>query len=806
MPFPFLAPINPWVVDIMEQREANPTFASFKNPYAVLTSGALVVKETPAKTDAERKDLLLKILDPKKRPTTNIYKGCIISNNVNDINLSYSLNETPVGYDFDGNLITVRGEKGRKISTPIIETIDIDTDGANNTLKTARVGVRCFSLKQFEMFETFFLKPGMNVLIEWGDASLLKSALTGIKGSDPNSPQNQKRKYNTFKDGKENTIETYSSPEQALIPKNVNFDTWCSDFSQYYRSDTAAIGNYMSRLEKSLGTYDLVAGKVLDYSFSINEDSTYSVSLEISQGNQISLAIPHSGKKNSSNEKVQPADKEIRTFEQIKEMLIVDFNLDRTIFTALLTKKHPADKKWEDEFYNFLKINKQQKDTVASDTAYISLRFILKILMNYVLGSSNYDKDFFEFNLQLYQTQSGKELNIIPVTSHKNIMSSSEEVIFPTDELPILLAPPKPKEDVPVKEEDNKIKIGEKRLDGTINGYNFHTKEKLIIPNSKNTPVGQQTIEVKPDERIGDACNIFIKYEDVVKAWQTTYTRIDFLEKILGIINKNSYGLFTLIYGLQEINGKPTIVDVKCVGDASFVKSQNEKSIYRFKPGTPKSIVKQFSFNFEMSNLAAGRQIFNSGKLLSLAKSDKKNIESGKLDLPPQVYKAVDNSSLGNADGWWSINNVEYQKIVETFKIATERDAKGGANEEAPSKDTTTEAKDLSEVVINKSVNFLLKPTATSTIKLIFKDSKFINDAIHGGEYTEEEKKSTLSPIDISITIDGFSGFVPGQYFRIDGVPEIYNQIGVFQITNVKHAVSSDGWDTTIEASHRIIR
>ena len=23
MPFPFLAPINPWVVDIMEQREAN---------------------------------------------------------------------------------------------------------------------------------------------------------------------------------------------------------------------------------------------------------------------------------------------------------------------------------------------------------------------------------------------------------------------------------------------------------------------------------------------------------------------------------------------------------------------------------------------------------------------------------------------------------------------------------------------------------------------------------------------------------------------------------------------------------------
>jgi hypothetical protein len=64
--------------------------------------------------------------------------------------------------------------------------------------------------------------------------------------------------------------------------------------------------------------------------------------------------------------------------------------------------------------------------------------------------------------------------------------------------------------------------------------------------------------------------------------------------------------------------------------------------------------------------------------------------------------------------------------------------------------------------------------------------------------------KSTLSPIEITLVIDGINGFNCGEYFRLNGVPEIYNQIGVFQITNTKHSVAIDGWKTTLEASFRI--
>jgi len=805
MPFPFLAPLSPWITDIMNQRESSPLMTSFKSPWVVLTSAALVVKGS-ADTDIDkRRDELKKIID--EGGGKDAYKGCIIANNSHDLNLTYAPGKTPVGIDFTGKVITVDGESGRKVSTPIIESVDVDTDGANNTLKTAKINVRCFTLKQLEMFELFFMKPGMNILVEWGDTSLMKKALFAT--TEVNSPQNKKRVYNALKDGGLTPIKAFDSPFEALVPKTNDYDNFCESFSKYYRSDTTAIAEYLDRVQCSLGTYDLVAGKVLDYSFSINDDNTYSVSLEISQGNQVSLAIPHSKPKTNSQDKVKPLDKEYPSPDQIKQLIIADFNLDETLFFEKL-KNHPIEGgDWKNDWFNFLKINKQQSDTVVSDTAYVSLRFILQILMNYVVPEKNIDDQFFKFELPTYKNKAGKELKILPVTSNRYIISSSDKVIFPTDTLPRIYAPPKPKEGQEPKEGDNVIKIipNEKR-EGRINGYNFHSEETLIVPND---PMNQ-LITPEGDGKLGDALNIFIKYEDVVKAWNSTYTRIDFLEKMLNTINENGYGLFTLIYGNINDNSGGTIIDAKMTSSDNQVKKQNETDIYRFKPTTIKSNVKEFSFNFEMSNLVAGRQIFNSGKLLEDARKEQKNTEDGKLVMPASAYKSIDNSTMGNADGWYSINNVEYKRITANFKKAVAAAAAGKPQTDAPPKTSTTEATDFTQIASTKSINFYLdlKKTSVKDITvLIYKDADLIYNAINGILGPEggvpKTKKSTLSPIEVTIKIDGFSGFSPGQYFKIDGIPEIYNQTGVFQITNIKHNIVNEGWDTTIEAGFRIV-
>jgi hypothetical protein len=814
MGFPFLAPLSPWIVEVLKQREENTFDTAFRNPYAILTSAALVVRGT-AETDQNKRKEQLKALI--KTPPNSSYKGCIISNNSNDIGLSYQTGKTIIGIDFTGKPIEVEGETGRKISTPIIETIEIDTDGANNTLKTARISITCFSLKQLEMFELFFMKPGMNVLLEWGDSSLLKTQFNYDKLA--NVPQVQKRKFNKYKDGSLIDIKPFKKPEDALVQKTGDYDKWCENFSNYYRSDTTAIVEYLNRIEQSLGTYDLVAGKVLDYSFSIGDNGTYQVQLEVTQGNQVSLAIPQNPTKTGSKESTQILPNP-SPYDQIMELIATDFNLDKGSLKKMLDAPHPVKNgKWENDWFNFLKVNKEQKDTTASQTAYVSLRFVLKILMNYILVNGNVDDKFFTFNLPVYNKKAGdkglemdgdnpKQYNVLPVISNKFIMSSSDEVIFPSKELPTMVAPIQPKKNEPaLTDEQNVIKIGKTTLDGTINGYDFHiTDGTYAVPHVQ--PVNYIAPPDVNSDRIGDALNIFLKYESVVKLWKKNQTRIDFLEGILSMINSQSYGLFTLVYGLQAENSLPTIIDYK-IAPKEIQLQNDQQEIYRFKPTTIKSIVKNFSFNFEMSNLVAGRTLFNSNKAIAEAKENltpeqKKNTTTDELQLPPSAYKSIDNSTFANADGWYSINNVELKRIEATFLTAKKK-INSSVTTEENSTTATKEAQNLNDVINNKSVKFLDK--AGKNIKsLIYKDPTFIQDYIVQSHNQSENKKSTLSPIDVTIAIDGFSGFRCGQYFNVDGIPEIYNQIGVFQITNTKHNIEkSGGWTTTIEAGFRIV-
>ena len=814
MGFPFLAPLSPWITEVLKQREENTFDTAFRNPYAILTSAALVVKGTAETDPKKRKEQLDGLIN---KPPNDSYKGCIISNNANDIGLSYQTGKTIIGIDFTGKPIEVEGETGRKVSTPIIESIEIDTDGANNTLKTARINMVCFTLKQLEMFELFFMKPGMNVLLEWGDSSLLKTNFNREKLA--NVPQVQKRKFNKYKDGSLIEIKPFTKPEEALVQKTGDYDTWCRDFSKYYRSDTSAIVEYLNRIEQSLGTYDLVAGKVLDYNFSINDNGTYQIQLEITQGNQVSLAIPQNPTKQGSKEGTQIIPNPT-SYDQIIELIATDFNLDKESLVKMLSAPHPVKGgDWEKDWFNFLKVNKEQKQTTASSDAYVSLRFVLKILMNYILVNGNVDDKFFTFNLPVYNKKAGdtglemdgstpKQYNVLPVTSNKFIMSSSDEVIFPSKELPTIVAPIQPKKNEPaLTDEQNVIKIGKVPIDGTINGYNFHiTDGTYAVPNVE--PVNYITPSAEND-RIGDALNIFLKYSTVVKLWNKNQTRIDFLEGILNMVNSQSYGLFTLVYGLQTENSLPTIVDYKSA--SKEIQLQNgQQEIYRFKPTTIKSIVKSFSFNFEMSNLVAGRTLFNSNKAIAEAKEnlspeEKKNTVTDALQLPPSAYKSIDNSTFANADGWYSINNVELKRIEATFLTAKKK-INSTVTTEENSTTATKEAQNLSDVVNTKSTKFVLDKAGKNIQSLIYKDPTFIQDYIAQSQNQSETKKSTLSPIDVSITIDGFSGFRCGQYFNVDGIPEIYNQIGVFQITNTKHSVDKDGgWTTTIEAGFRIV-
>lgn len=806
--FPFLAPLSPWVTQVMQDREANPVSSMLqRQPFAILTSPALVVKGGPDvyTSDTNKRADAVKTLI--KKPSAEAYKGCIIASNINSTELSYSTGLTPVGIDFTGKVITVENETGRRVSTPIIESIDIDTDGANNTLKVAKVKVRCFTLKQLEMFELFFMKPGMNLIVEFGDSTLKYPNFNKVKAGE--SVTGKK----LYQNGQSKEVTAFKDIKDALIPK-VNYEDFCGvsgSFYKYFRSDSNGQQDYINRVESSLGSFDLVAGKVTDYNFSVEDNGTYNVDIEISQGNQLSLATAHSKPNKTSKTTVPPKSIEFTDFDAIKELIVSDFNLDSETFGKLLTANLPnhKDKKgWDLDLFNFLKINKEQQDTVASSDAYISLRFILKILMNYIVDT-NIDKEFFKLMIPTYEVD-GKNIEMIPVVSHKSIISSSDQILFPRNNIPTIIGPTPPKKKGSKTAVKNEEKLTISKIDGRIGKLlDFHIDTDITknITGEKSILIRSDLNDASSDDVLGNALNIFIKYETVVKNWRATYTRMDFLEKILSVVNSHGYGLYNLIFGIPNENGQPSVFDHRFAPQK--VITESEAQSYRFKPTTINSIVKEFSFNFEMTNLVAGRTIFNSGKFLALAKSEQTGSTLDQLNLPSAAYKSIDNSTFGNADGWYSINTVELKRIEENFTKAkeAEKEKKQVKTEDQKPEETTKEEQDLSAIIKSKSVNFLIDENDPNgkgrKVVLIYKDPTLIRNQITIKK--GDVNKPTVSPITVTITVDGFSGFRCGQYFNVDGIPEIYNKIGVFQITNTKHTIDKDGWKTTIEAEHRII-
>ena len=765
MPFPFLAPVKEWVVKVLKEREYSSTpkditspqtinnnFNSvLKMPWAVLTSGARVTQVSGLKgMDAEARGAKLAELYKNKDSNTKDFLGCIIRNDL-DGNAKYQKEESYIGVDFAGKKIKVDGESNRRISTPIIENIEIDTDGANNTLKIARVNLRCFSLKQFEMFELFFCRPGMNVLVEFGDNTL---------------------DTYRFKDKKPaNTYSNSAEVSSLLFPKN-DYQGFIDKFSSYYRFTNTSFKLFQQHVEKSLGSYDFVAGKVTDYNFGIEADGTYNVMVEISQGNQMSLAIPvNIG--NTTAAVGTAGTPKVPTFDQWIGQLVADLNISKDSLSA-------SEADWKNEFFNWDKVSDTKKDETASMERYISLRFILKKLMNYSLHETGYEKDTFKFEIPTYDVD-GSQKEYIPIRSHKNIISSNTEILYPNKEMVTFRAPIN---DSKVKEGDT-IQVSTKTINCSINGYSVN--EGLTIKDTNGNIINPKT----DDSCCGNALNIFINYKTLVQAWKSAYTRMDFLGAILDAMNKNSYGKFRLVRANHAEGVSASIIDYTGQTDVKI----NEE-IYRFNVNTINSNVIEFSFNFELSNLVAGRTVFNAQRFLVNALKDlkKEDKELDVIPLPDSVFQSFDNSMMSNADGFFSLNMIDLKALEANFTESAKKESVP-ADEEEPK---PNEAPNYTDIIDSKSIKFKFK----DGIKvLIFTDADTIKKKVSA---PKSDIKSTLSPIEITLTLDGINGFNCGEYFRINGVPEIYNQIGVFQITNTKHSIAPEGWKTTLEAQHRI--
>lgn len=770
MPFPFLAPLKKEIVEVLKQRQGSDFDSKIKRnlltPFIILTSGAVVQKNTDKQA--------VRGMIEKNAWSTAKYKGCVVTNTT-DISKRYQLGKTIAGYDLDGNPIEVEGETGMRVSVPLILKMDLDTDGGNNTLKTAKLEIKVFSLKQLEMFELFFLRPSMSVVLEWGWNVEIRNEQYQI-----DKKLFAKKNHGDFL---KQYVEIYSKAEDA------------------YKK---AKEKYVAGLLETKGCYDFMAGKVVNFTYSPDTDGTYNITLDISAGNELQLWTPL---KQSTEKSQTPGRKNEETgkpddFQTWINKIAADLNNIKLASPYFgLTKS-----RWQNDFFNWNIINKKQEDTKFSKDRYISFKLILEIL--------NFNETFSmaprKIGYAYYLEKDGKP--IIPVTSHPNIISTTDAFILPGS-IPKII--------IPEAEKKNVIRMAGK-WDSATSTFTAETTDVPInkdkrfaitndVKNAVTTIYDINGKEVKvPSASTGNLLNVFFKYDTFVQAYQSSYSEADIITSLLQTFNDNMFGLCKL--EIQKMDdgedGSPlTIMDTKL----PVLKDIETKpqDIYRFKIGAMESNVRNFEFNMELSTLMQAQALYSSQ--LALKSALEKSNNPAEIDYSaPEMdkYQSADLSYSPNSDGYYSINAIETLLVKETEawneKLKKElnvEDAK--KTEAAASEKSAAEAlKELKDSLQSKWVKFKLNPTDKNSpvYSLIYTDSRLVQRYIN----IKREETTALTFLEVSIVIDGLAGFSCGEYFHIDGVPEVYNKNGYFQITNVKQAIGNEGWTTTIEAGYRI--
>jgi hypothetical protein len=750
MGFPFIAPLKEELVNKFKKREdsLNRDLLSLKMPFAMLSSAAVVTKRI---SGAEIK----KIIKDQAWPTTqDTYYGCVITNTT-DIKNIYQTGETLVGYDLNGKPIKVVGETNRRVSVPIITEIQIDTDGNNNTLKEATISVKVFTLKQLEMFELFFLRPTMDIVLEFGFGNIREGGV--LFGG---AIKNLNIEKNMFAN------KGYAEWEK----KYVNI------FSRADNAYKKAKQKYLKVLKETNFDYDYMAGKVTNFNFSPDVDGSYNVSITLSTGNELQMWMPL--KQASDFGKISRASNNKTTpYQQWVNKLAADINLPKLVENGILAD----EKKWKLEFFNWGIVNKDEKDTNYSKDSYISFRLILEIINRSQLFT-NKEKQI----TAVFYEEKGQKKPVMPISSWKTIMSTNSVFILPGKLPKIFVANADKTKTIIVLDKKSTYNC-------PINGYEFNLNTTTIYDGNDN--------EIKIPEHTGNLLNIFFNYETFVRIFNEAYTQGDVINSLLAEINSNMFGLCKVELQKEDDSsnaGPLTICDRKLKNPYKDI-IKNDNDVYRFKIGASGSIVKEFEFNMEMSELMQGQSMF-------AAEFDMINvIESGKTDnkrvtAEIEEYSSADLSFLPNADGYCSINKVGTELVREAKKWNNQLSQSLNVVEEDKNDETEEDKINNHDVLRNNYIRF--KPEANNrnsdTNHMIYQDPALIQ------RYIPKKQSGTtvLTFLDVSIAIDGTSGLSCGEYFQIDGIPEIYNRNGYFQITNVKHALSDNDWKTLIEASY----
>lgn len=464
-------------------------------------------------------------------------------------------------------------------------------------------------------------------------------------------------------------------------------------------------------------------------------------------------------------------------------------NVPTPLLTNSLVEDKKSSKSLVDSFGKYLSLNKNQYN---KESAKLKLGEKTKQI---VINENKYD-----FNIDSFLIEQNDNIikYIEQISTGNPINVSNNEYNF------IHRAFRKCKTKFLIKDENMRDNI-----DMIVNRYYHirHPDEDTSIPALKDISV------INPDtnhERIYRAYNygylryVYISIKRIISIYDSlskSATLKDFAVGILKAVNSAVCDYWNLDI-VSDGNGGLMVIDKGLGADPKEI-------VYTFEIGTTNSPVKRFNFNINLSNEQTTQVLYSSGANTNSINGDKVDpsvatcSEVKEKNLPAFSYKDRINDLLYKQEIEKKPNisivkyNEDIQRLQTSYDIPNTNIVRARGND-----------KKYSYICLN--IPPVLKP--------YIKDILYTPLVIEGETESEIEEKVQKADEDngytgpsdnftVTLTFDGITGFRMLQYFAIDNLPKPYNKENImFVITEVRHQISKNGWETVVTAMLRPTR
>jgi len=334
---------------------------------------------------------------------------------------------------------------------------------------------------------------------------------------------------------------------------------------------------------------------------------------------------------------------------------------------------------------------------------------------------------------------------------------------------------------------------------------------KIELSTETDTKEGTERIPIR---------EVFINVDMIVEAFEKNSDVKKVIQEILENVNKQGNGLFDWRMKQGETDAEIEIIDANYT-ITSENKDLNEDELFVFNVNSPNSMIKDYNLDFKLPSgnignmyaiqgLGVGDTLFSTNKAVqdaiainSLDKDllkiiyepDMGNYRAEQLLNEPivdsevfNVFTSVDNLFDNNV---YKISTMDSPRIIADTELPLTDEKAITSTEDNPPKLTANE--------IMKTSNETLEAAGYKIAKT-FKE--YYNYKINS---SVQEDIPNLLPYNLSLTILGIGSLNVGDTFKVDYLPNRYQESSYLQIVKISHEIGPAGWYTSLDTQFRLL-